>query len=312
MKFERLGFYGFSSDDLRGEAVTALMSELRTRAEVVDVASGAEDLGSVEALIVQLGAPVDAAVFERAPRLRYLGVFGTDRSRVDLEAAAARGIVVTNVPGYSTDSVAEFVVATLLERFRRLEEEKSRARKGDLGDGPGGTTLGSKRIGIIGFGRIGQRLAGILRRGFGSDVAYFSRTRRPELERELGVIAMDLPSLAERSDAVAVHLPLTPETAGIVDRDVLRRTPANALWIQLSPMELIDLDALDERLSRGDFGFVFDHADELDPASLERLVRHPGAMPYPPVACNTDAARAEKLRLFLENMDEFLARTLSA
>jgi phosphoglycerate dehydrogenase-like enzyme len=307
MKFERLGLYGFSSDDLRGEAVTALTKELRTRAEVVDVASA--DLGSVDALIVQLGVPVGGALFERATRLRYLGVFGTDRSRVDLEAASARGIVVTNVPGYSTDSVAEFVVATLLERFRRLEEEKSRAKKGDLGDGPGGTTLGSKRVGIIGFGRIGQRLAGILRHGFGSDVAYFSRTRRPELEHRLGVVAMDLASLAERSDAVAIHLPLTPETAGILDRNVFCRTPASALWIQLSPMELVDLDALDERLARGDFGFVFDHADELDPSALERLVRHPGATPYPPVACNTDAARAEKLSLFLRNMDEFLAGT---
>jgi phosphoglycerate dehydrogenase-like enzyme len=73
-------------------------------------------------------------------------------------------------------------------------------------------------------------------------------------------------------------------------------------------MELIALEALEERLETGDFGFVFDHADELEPGVLERLQRHPGLVAYPPVACNTDAARAEKLRTFLRNMDAFLAR----
>jgi phosphoglycerate dehydrogenase-like enzyme len=306
-KFDTLALFGFTEADLVAPLGAELERALRLRARAVVVASVAAELGDADALVLQLGTAADRSVLERASRLRYLGIFGTDQARVDVAFAASRGITVKNVPGYSTESVAEFAIAALLERLRALDEEKARARAGNLADGPGGAVLRNKTLGIVGLGRIGTRVAEIARRGFGSEVAYFSRTRRPELERSLGLFYRELLALAAESSVVFVHLPLTEATAGLLDRALLEKTPPGAIWIHLSPLELLDLDALDERLARGDFGFVFDHGDELEAATLTRLARHPGAVAYPPVACNTEAARAEKLRLFLSDVDAFLA-----
>ena len=307
MKFERVALFGFSPEDLRAPPGAELERELRLRANAVVVAASVEALADADALVLALGQAADRSLFERARNLEYVGIFGTDQGRVDVEAARARGIVVRNVPGYSTDSVAEFAVATLLERFRRLDDAKARARKRDLADGPGGTTLRGKRLGVLGLGRIGQRVAEIARRGFDAEVIYWSRTRRPEIERSLGIVWRDSPALAVDADAVAVHLPLTPATSGLFGRQVFESVRAGAVWVHLSPLELVVLEALEAGLASGRFEFVFDHADELEPAWLERLVRYPGAVPYPPVACTTDTARARKLRLFLDDVDAFLA-----
>jgi phosphoglycerate dehydrogenase-like enzyme len=295
-QLDRLALVGF--DDVPAGLREALERRARQVETTLDEAS--------DALLVALGTPVDEALLARAPRLRYVGVYGTDHARVDVAAARAHGITVTNVPGYSTDSVAELALALLTEHMRGLGRARAQARTRDFDAAEGGTIVRGKAFGVIGLGRIGRRTAELARQGYRAEVAYFSRTRRPELEHELGLAFRTLPELLASCELIAIHLPLTTSTRGLLDRERIDRIRPGALVVNLSPMELFDLRALDDRLARGDLTLFFDHADELGEAELTRLTRHAGAVPYPAIGCTTVEAERERRRIALANLDAFL------
>ena len=167
------------------------------------VGFGLDALHQADAALVQLGFPLRRAALEQATRLRYLGVFGTDCSGVDLAAAAERDLVVTRVPGYATESVAEAVFALALPRLRP-------------GGGGPGLTLRSLRVGVVGLGAIGRRTAEIARVGFNAQVSDWSRTRRSDSERSLGLRFCPLDELLATSapyNAACLHSPSSSTTA---------------------------------------------------------------------------------------------------
>lgn len=253
---------------------------------------------------------VNKGLLEAAPKLKYIGALSTAYGKVDVDYAASKKILVTNIPGYSTESVAEFVFAALLEYIRELEKGKKQAREGNYSEeGFAATEIKDKNFGVVGLGRIGGRVAE-LALGFGARTKYWSRNRKPELESK-GVVFENLDSLIKDCDILSIHLALTPSTKNFFDKRKIDLIRKGALVINTAPMELIDLVAIEQRLKTGDISFLFDHSDEIDPAEVKKLSGYQNCVVYPPIAYLSKEGRINKQNIFIENMENFLKGTPS-
>ena len=256
------------------EPAVALLSEVAT---VAGPEGWGDELGDADALLCLLTDRVDAALLERAPRLRVVANAVVGYEHVDVRACAARGIVVTNTPDVLTEATADLTWALILATVRRLPQAERSLRAGEFhgwrfwdylgGDLAGGT------LGIFGMGRIGRAVA---RRagGFGMRVVYHSRTRLPaEEEARLGVEPVSFDDLLARSDVLTLHAPLTPETRHAIGREALRRMKAGAFLVNTARGALVDEAALVEALRGGGLAGagldVYEREPELAPGLLE-------------------------------------------
>jgi glyoxylate reductase len=200
---------------------------------------------------------IDAALIEAAPAsVKLFANFGAGVNHIDLAAAKAKGIIVTNTPGVFTNDTADLTMALILNVPRRLGEGHRLMRSGEWkGWSPSGMLghrIGEKTLGIIGLGRIGEAVA-IRARGFGLNILYNRRNRLPaSVEEELGVsFEPDLDRLIARSDIITLHCPLTAETNKLMSRERIAMMKRDAYLINSSRGELVDEDALIEALQRG-------------------------------------------------------------
>lgn len=252
-----------------------------------------------DCLLVDVLVNVDEKLLSRFHNLAYIGVFGTGYGRVDVKAAFNRNIAVTNVPGAMTESVAEFVIAVILEEIRDLERAKKQARAGNYSEsGFAATELKGKVFGVFGLGRIGRRVAE-LTSGFNADMRYWSR------ERKEGFVYSDIDDLLSDSDFVSVDLALNKDTRGFFDSKMIMAFKPGAIVVNTSPMDLFDIKALDKRLSKNNLIFIFDHSDEVKPEDLKMLSRHQNCIIYPPIAYVSKEAKAKKQEIFVKNLDSF-------
>ena len=200
---------------------------------------------------------ISAEVIAAAPAsLKMIANFGAGVNHIDLAAAKAKGILVTNTPGVFTDDTADLTMALILNVPRRLGEGHRLMRSGEWkGWAPAGMLghrVGGKTLGIVGFGRIGEAVA-IRARAFGMNILYNKRHRLPaSVEDELGVaFEPDLDRLIAKSDIITLHCPLTAETDRLMNRARIGMMKPNAYLINSSRGELVDEDALIEALTRG-------------------------------------------------------------
>lgn len=222
-----------------------------TAEEIVAAAQGCD------VLVPTVTDRIDAALIEALPAsVRLLANFGAGVNHIDLKAAKARGILVTNTPGVFTDDTADLTMALILNVPRRLGEGHRLMRSGDWkGWSPTGMLghrVGGKTLGIVGFGRIGEAVA-MRARAFGLNILYNKRSRLPaSLEEELGVtFEPDLDRLVAKSDIITLHCPLSAETDKLMSRERIGMMKRDAYLINSSRGELVDEDALIEALSRG-------------------------------------------------------------
>jgi phosphoglycerate dehydrogenase-like enzyme len=259
-------------------------------------------VADADCLLVQLGVAVTPELVAAAPRLRYVGVFGTSTGRIDV--GARREVCVRNVAGFSTQAVAEFAIAAVLEHLRDLSGARHRAARRDFAEtSRHGGELRGRRFGVVGLGAIGRRVAEIASRGFGARVQYWSRTARPES----GFERVELDRLLAESEVLAVHLALTHETRGILDARRVARIAGGALLVHLAPPELLDVEALVERVRAGSLHFITDHADEMEASYAADLSRLDACTLYPPIAYGTREATHARRERFLANLQSFLA-----
>lgn len=274
-----------------------------------DDPSVATHLVDTDCLVVKLGMAVDRTMMDKAPSLKYIGVLGTGFGRIDVNYASQRGITVCNVAGYSTESVAEFGIGVLLQFFRDLSRAQEEGRKGNYSEASFmGTDLRNKSVGIIGLGRIGGRFAELLARGFGADTRYWNRTRR-QVDEGVGTRYQEVEDLLREADIVSLHLAYNPATEGFLSSTRLQLIKPGAILLNLSPMELVNFDALEQRLEKGDITLIIDHADELTDQQAQALSRHPNCIMYPPIANITSEASAARQDVFVGNLENFLARS---
>ncbi|MBI4036500.1 hypothetical protein HY386_01305 [Candidatus Daviesbacteria bacterium] len=240
-----------------------------------------------------------------APNLKYVGVLATAYGEVDTDYAKKKGIIVSNVPGYATESVAELVFAVILERIRGIVEAKERGSKGNYSEaGIKAMEIKDKVFAVLGLGRIGKRVAEIAK-GFGADVRYWSKNRKKDLEKS-GIKYQDADKLIAQANIISLNLAETPETKHFLNKKRINSIRPGGLIISTVPNEITDLDALEDRLKKGDITFITDHADELSPKNGKRLSKYENCILYPPIGYISDEARIAKQEIFIGNMKAFL------
>ncbi len=214
-----------------------------------------ERVKDVDALVPLLTDPIDAEVFDSAPKLRIVSQYAVGYDNIDLKEATKRGIYVTNTPGVLTETVADFAFALMLAVARRVVEADKYVREGKwkVGWHPLmmiGSDVYERTLGIIGMGRIGSAVARRAK-GFGMKVLYYDAIRREDLEKELGVEYTDMDKLLEESDFVSLHVPLTPETYHLIGEEQLRKMKPTAFLINTSRGKVVDQKALYKALKEG-------------------------------------------------------------
>jgi D-3-phosphoglycerate dehydrogenase len=220
------------------------------------MAAVAAEIGEADAVVTR-NAGLSAAAMDAAPRLRLVVVHGVGHDPVDLAHAARKGIVVCHTPVANAWSVAEHAVALLLAAARQAVAADRAVREGafDRRYTLRLTELRGKTLGIVGCGRIGLATARIARAGLGMRIVGFSPSADPARLRRLRVEpASDLGWLLDRADAVSLHVPLRPETRGLLGRAELARMKPGALLVNTARGALVDQAALVEALAAGRLG----------------------------------------------------------
>ncbi len=253
-------------------------------------------------------APLDAATLAALPRLRFVSILATGYDIVDVAAARARGIPVSNVPEYGTDSVAQHTFALLLELTNRPASHAAAVAAGEWSRSADFSfwkeppiELAGKTIGIVGLGRIGRRVADIAR-AFGMTVtAAGESTRAGDVERK------SIPRLFSESDVVSLHCPLTTQNARFVNRELLRRMKPSAFFLNTARGGLVDEAALREALdSRWIAGAALDVAssEPIDPRNP--LLGARNLLLTPHMAWGSLAARRRLVETTARNVEAFL------
>lgn len=245
------------------------------------------------------------------PRLRYIGVQATGYNVVDVEAARRHGITVTNIPAYSTDSVAQMVMAHLLNITQRVGDYARQCGEGRWSSNPDFCywntpliELAGKQMGIVGFGRTGSAVAR-LALAFGMKVATY--TSKPQEELPEGIIKMSLEELFGTSDIVSLHCPLTPTTHHLVNAERLALMKSTAILINTSRGPVVDEQALAEALNSGTlYAAGIDVLCEEPPRKGSPLLSARNCFVTPHIAWATIEARTRLLKICENNLRAFI------
>jgi D-lactate dehydrogenase len=213
-----------------------------------------DEVAATEVLSPFIHSRVDAGALERLPRLRLVATRSTGVDHIDLEACAARGIAVANVPTYGENTVAEHTFALILGLSRRLIGAERKGRRADFDlSGLQGFDLKGRTLGVVGAGRIGLHVIRIAR-AFGMAVVVSDPNREELLAEVLGFDYVELDELLERSDVVSLHAPAVPATHHMIDAAALARMRPGALLINTARGALVDTEALVAALDSGRLG----------------------------------------------------------
>ncbi len=224
---------------------TAMLADAATLvvASALDAATLAEE--ALDADIVIVRAPLPAALFERATRLRAAIRHGAGLDMIPMEAATRAGVLVANVPGVNARSVAEHVLMVslcLLKNFRAVDRNlRTAGWLAGRSHAEATHELSGRTIGIVGFGAVGQAVAQIAHHGFGLDVLAATRTATGAVA---GVRFVSIDDLVAASDIVVLCCPLTPETRGLIDAARIARMKPDALLVNVARGPVIDDEAL--------------------------------------------------------------------
>jgi D-lactate dehydrogenase len=210
--------------------------------------------GDAECVSVFIYSRLTADALGRLPALRMIATRSTGYDHIDMAACRERGIIVSNVPSYGENTVAEHTFALILMLSRKVHKAYSQVQAGHVDlTALTGFDLQGKTIGVIGAGRIGLHVIRIAR-GFGMRVFGYDVRRDPFLADLLGFTYADLPALLAESDIVSLHCPLTPETRHLIGREQLAKMKRGALLINTARGALVDTEALAEALEAGQLG----------------------------------------------------------
>ena len=243
-----------------------------------DRAAMAAAMARADVLIPTVTDDLDAELITGAgAQLKLIANYGAGVDHIDLSAARAKSIVVTNTPGVLTDDTADMVMALILSVPRRLAEGEKMVRAGEWSGwapcGMLGHRITGKRLGIVGMGRIGQAVAQRAR-AFGLTVHYHNRKRLPKAV-EAGLEATWWPTLEAmlaRVDIVSINCPATPETHHLINEAAIRLMPRHVYLINTARGEIVDEQALAAALERGGLAGagldVFEHEPTVDPRLL--------------------------------------------
>src|SRR5947199_866962 len=262
-----------------------------------------EILADYEALVVRSSTQVTADLMKAGKKLKVVGRAGIGVDNVDVAAATELGILVVNAPTANLMSATEHTFALLLSLARRVPEADASMKAGEWNRKLTGVELQGKTLGIIGFGRIGQRVADRAR-GFEMKILAYDPFLDAAAARRMEVELLPLDDLLARADAVTLHVPFTEQTKNVIDRERLAKMKPGALLVNCARGGVVDEGALLESLESGHLGgAALDVFAEEPPKDL-RLVRHRKVVATPHLGAQTREAQE---RISIETAEMVLA-----
>ncbi|APW59438.1 D-2-hydroxyacid dehydrogenase [Paludisphaera borealis] len=257
--------------------------------------------------------PLRRDLIAKLPDLKFITVTATGFDCVDLDAARERGIPVSNVPEYSTYSVAQFTFALLLELCQQVGLHAEAVKAGEWTNQPDFSLrktplveLAGKTLGIAGYGRIGRRVADVAS-AFGMNVVAYRPSGKVDRESD-SVATCTLDELFERSDVVSLHCPLTDTTKGMVNRERLQRARPGMLLINTARGALIVEQDLADALNAGEIAGAAVDVVTREPIPADNpLLKAKNCLITPHIAWTTNEARERLLESSIANIKAFLA-----
>ena len=261
-------------------------------------------IGDAE-MVITNKTPLTAETFAACPQVRYVGVLATGYNVVDVSAAKARGVVVTNIPTYGTQAVAQYVFALLLELCHRVGHHSDQVQQGRWTSGRDFcfwdyplTELAGKTMGIVGYGRIGQATAHIAR-AFGMRV--IACASRPAE----GLCTLE--EVLKQSDVISLHCPLTAHNAGMINRESIARMKDGVFIINTARGQLIDEQALREALLSGKVAAAAVDVVSVEPIRRDNpLLGLANCLITPHIAWAPKESRQRLMDVAVENAAAFL------
>lgn len=308
MKITVLDGYGMNPGDLSWDALRKLgevtVYDRTNPSEVVERSKGSDVLLTNKTVL-------NAETIASLPKLKYIGVLATGYNVVDVEEARNRGVVVTNIPSYSTMSVAQRVFALLLGVTDRTEHYAHANRNGAWSDSKDFcwwdtplTELAGKKFGIVGMGNIGKAVTRIAL-AFGMEVLAYSSKHASELPA--GVLKVSLDELYKESDIISLHCPLTPSTRDLINIDSISEMKDGVILINTGRGPLVNEKDVADALHRGKIGaFCADVLSAEPPGADNPLLTAPNSYITPHIAWATKEARIRLMNIAVSNLEAFL------
>lgn len=273
--------------------------------EVYDRISEAE-------VIITNKVVIGDVLMSRLPHLKYIGVTATGYNVVDVQAASRHKITVTNIPAYSTNSVAQQVFAHILNVSNRVEFHSDSVKAGEWSQNPDfsywktpQTELAGKTLGIIGFGQIGRQVAKIAG-AIGMKVIFHNRSVIQDVPE--GMLQQKLSDVFEKSDFISLNCPLTPENAAFVNRELLQTMKSTSVLINTGRGGLINEYDLAEALNSGRIAAACLDVLSTEPPTKENpLISARNCFITPHIAWATIEARQRLMNIAVENLSKFIS-----
>ncbi len=262
-------------------------------------------------IILTNKCPLSAETLVQLPKLKFISVLATGYNIIDTAYTAAHGIPVSNVPIYSTDAVAEFVFSLILDFYKRPAFHSGLAKQGAwekspdfcFWENPNFRELAGKTLGIIGFGRIGQRTAE-LGAAFRMNILAHSRSRSAETSFPFQWASVN--EILEKSEIISLHCPLTPETNGMISEASLRKMKPSAFLINTARGALIDEQALADALDSGRIAGAACDVVSAEPILPGNPLLHAKNLTLTPhIAWAAEEARKRLMAITAENISAF-------
>ena len=310
MKIAVLDGYTSNPGDLSWDAFEELgeltVHDRTTPDEVVSRCAGCE-------VVLTNKVVMDAGIMDQLPDLKYIGVLATGTNVIDLEHASQKGICVTNIPGYSTDSVVQHILAFILHFSSMVSIHNDAVHQEDWVNSKDfcftlGTLneLSGSTLGIIGLGTIGRKLAKVAdAMGMKIIAAHQSSMNRLELPYEVEWLPVD--KVFARSDFLSLNCPLTPETKKLVNTERLQKMKSSAVLINTGRGPLVDEQALADALNTGTIaGAGLDVLSAEPPSADNPLLKAKNCVITPHIAWASLQARKRLLAIAVENLSAYL------
>ncbi|KTE90358.1 glycerate dehydrogenase [Desulfitobacterium hafniense] len=255
--------------------------------------------------------PLRENVLTKLEKLKYISVTATGYDIVDIKYACDNNILVTNIPTYGTASVAQAVFALLLEMCNNVQKHNDLVKGGAWSESLDWCfwkyplmELANKKMGIIGFGRIGQQTAKVAN-ALGMEVLAYDRFKLENLPIDFKYVELD--QLFAQADVISLHCPLTPENTGIINKDTIAQMKRNVILINTSRGKLVVEDDLYEALSTGRIAGACLDVLAVEPPSRDNpLLKAKNCIITPHISWATKEARARIMALTIENLKAYL------
>mgnify|MGYP000216738120 CR=1 FL=1 len=256
-------------------------------------------------VIMIANMPLSGEVISACPNLKYIDVAFTGVDHVDLDAARAKGVKVSNAAGYSNEAVAELTLCMMLALLRNVPQVEARCRAGQTKDGLVGVELMGKTVGIVGVGAIGTRTAELCH-AFGCKVLGNKRHVRGDEPDYIEFVSLE--ELLSRSDIVSLHCPLNEDSRGMINKDTIAKMKPGALLINAARGPVVDSQALADALNNGDLGGAgIDVFETEPPLDLDHPLLHSkNTIVTPHVAFASAESMETRCKIVFDNIAQWM------